>query len=87
MQVQQTQELMDEIQLLRQFNLHSMQQGIKVHTKAGEPMRAACQRLYNKGLIDQTDGGYLTHRGVEAARHAQILLDTLSHASEKLSAA
>lgn len=71
-------EMIEEIHLLNQFNLHSMQQGIKVHSFAGEKVVKASRRLFEKGLIDHVDGGYLTHRGVEAARHAQILIETLS---------
>lgn len=77
-----TQQLLDEIHVLNSFDLHSMQQGIKVHSDAGEGLLSACQRLYDKGLIDRNDGGYLTHRGVEAAKHAKILLDALSPCEE-----
>ena len=82
MHVQATTQLMDEVHLLSQFDLHSMQKGIKVHADAATDVRSACQRLHEKGLIDQVDGGYLTHRGVETARHAQILLDALNHSHE-----
>ena len=37
----------------------------------------AATRLYEKGLIDHIDGGYLTDLGVETAEHAQILLQIL----------
>ena len=73
------QQLFDEIQFLNQFDLHSMRQGIKVHKGAEPSMQQACQRLHDKGLIDQADGGYLTHRGVEAAQHAKILFQSLSY--------
>ncbi|NRB37180.1 MAG: TIGR02647 family protein [Pseudomonadales bacterium] len=75
-----TVELMHEINILSQFDLNAMQQGIKIHGEAEDKLRAASERLYNKGLIDQVDGGYLTHRGIEAAKHAQVLLDALQHA-------
>ena len=87
MQPQESQQLMDEINLLGQFDLHSMQQGIKVHDSAESGLVLACQRLHGKGLVDRVDGGYLTHRGVEAAKHAHILLDTLIHANAASSAA
>ena len=79
MRTQTSSQIMDEIHLLSQFDLHSMQQGIKVHANAESNVRQACQRLYEKGLVDQIDGGYLTHRGIETAKHAQILLDALNN--------
>ncbi len=78
MSVNDKQQLSDEIQFLNQFDLHSMHQGIKVHSSASLNIQQACQRLYQKGLIDQADGGYLTHRGVVAAQHAKKLMQTLS---------
>ncbi len=78
MSVNDQQQLFDEIQFLNQFDLQSMHQGIKVHSSASSSMQQACQRLHQKGLIDQADGGYLTHRGVVAAQHAKTLLQTLS---------
>ena len=67
----------DEINILLKFDKHSMQQGIKLHSQASEKNRAAAQRLYDKGLISQSDGGYLTDRGVEAASHCEHLIDLL----------
>jgi len=71
-------ECFEEIKLLNQFNLASMSIGIKVHaTKAPQEAVAAAKRLFEKGLTDQVDGGYLTQRGIEAATHAQSLLRLL----------
>jgi len=39
---------------------------------------AAARRLYEKDLIDQPDGGYLTSLGRDAAEHAQSLLTILA---------
>ncbi|MDK2776914.1 MAG: TIGR02647 family protein [Pseudomonadota bacterium] len=72
-----SQDLVDEMTLLAQFDLHSMQKGIKVHEEAGEPMLAAAGRLHDKGLTDQPDGGYLTSLGHDAAEHIQNLLQIL----------
>lgn len=72
-----SQELVDEMTLLAQFDLHSMQQGIKVHSEAGEGFRDAARRLHDKGLIDRDDGGYLTSLGHDAAEHIQNLLQIL----------
>ncbi|MET0950010.1 MAG: TIGR02647 family protein, partial [Pseudomonas sp.] len=43
---------------------------------------AAAQRLFEKGLTTQVDGGYLTSLGLEAAQHAQSLLTILNVAKE-----
>ncbi len=72
-----SQDLVDEMTLLAQFDLHSMQKGIKVHEEAGELMQAAARRLHDKGLTDQADGGYLTSLGHDAAEHIQNLLQIL----------
>lgn len=73
-----TQNTMDEINLLAQFNLSTTFEGIKIHQHtASETLVNAAQRLYDKGLITQKDGGYLTHLGREAAEHAQMLLRLL----------
>jgi uncharacterized protein (TIGR02647 family) len=69
----------EEIKLLNQFNLESMSMGIKVHaSKAPKEVVDAAARLFDKGLTDHVDGGYLTQRGIEAAKHAQSLLSLLS---------
>jgi len=41
-------------------------------------MIAAAKRLFDKGLISQNDGGYLTDLGVETAEHAQKMLTILT---------
>lgn len=72
-------ERMEEIKLLNQFNLDSRANGIKVHSHEAEPdVVAAAERLFNKGLTDHVDGGYLTDMGVEAAKHAQSLMRLLA---------
>lgn len=71
-------ELVEEINLLLQFELSSSQSGIKVHSSAAPSAVAAAQRLFNKGLIDQVDGGYLTALGRETAEHAQAINRILS---------
>jgi len=69
-----TPELLDELNVLTLFNLTNHQEGIKVHHSAEEGAIAATQRLHEKGLVTQVDGGYLTDLGIEAAEHAQSLL-------------
>ncbi len=67
-----------EIDLLLLFDLSSAQSGIKIHQSASPESIAAAQRLFEKGFIDQPDGGYLTHLGIEAAEHAVRLLALLN---------
>lgn len=69
---------LDEINLLCRFNLDSTQAGLKIHSSAEASVLAATQRLYDKGLITQPDGGYLTTLGQHAAQHAQQLLQILA---------
>jgi len=72
-------ERIEEIKLLNQFNLDSRANGIKVHAhEASTEAVDAAQRLFQKGLTDHVDGGYLTELGVEAATHAQSLLRLLA---------
>jgi uncharacterized protein (TIGR02647 family) len=70
-------DLVQEIDLLNLFDLNSVQHGIKVHHEADPARIAAAQRLFEKGMISQVDGGYLTDRGLETAEHAQALLRLL----------
>ena len=72
------QEMLDEMNLLLKFPFDSMLQGIKVHHDADPQVIAACQRLFNKGIIDQIDGGYLTDLGRDLFEHAQTLQLALS---------
>lgn len=62
-----------EIDILIRYNLETTQQGIKVHSNADGEQVQAVQRLFEKGLVTQTDGGYLTELGRKAAEHAQAL--------------
>ena len=73
-----TPEIAAELEVLCLYNLDSMQQGIKVHSSAGAERVAAAQRLFEKGLISQDDGGYLTSLGLETAAHAQAVLTVLA---------
>jgi len=69
-----TQEQMAEIDLLVRYNLQTTQQGIKVHSNANTEQVEAVARLFEKGLVSQVDGGYLTDLGRKAAEHAQALI-------------
>ena len=72
-----TPEVVDELKLLSKFNLDTGQEGIKVHSTASADVINAAQRLFDKGLITQQDGGYLTSLGRTASEHAQDLLRIL----------
>lgn len=68
-----------EMNLLSMFSLSSINEGLKVHQHSASPeMVQAAERLYEKGLITQRDGGYLTSLGSEMADHLQRLLSVLS---------
>jgi len=72
------QELIDEIEVLLRYNLDTTQEGIKVHNTARQGLIDASERLFEKGLVSQKDGGYLTDLGHEAAEHTQAALRLLS---------
>jgi len=73
-------DLMHEINVLKMYDLSSSQLGIKVHHDAESETIQATQRLFDKGLITQTDGGYLTGLGRDAAEHSTNLLTILTTA-------
>lgn len=76
------QELLDELSILSLFNQHTLQEGIKVHShQASKTDIAATQRLFNKGLITQEDGGYLTSLGKDAVELLQDLALMLNKAA------
>ncbi len=75
--MQLTDELVAEIKFLSLFNLATHQEGVKVHHNADPDMIGAAKRLFEKGLVTQVDGGYLTDLGVEAAEQAQKMLTIL----------
>ena len=71
-------EIVDELNVLVLFDISNAQEGLKVHSSASDDSIAATRRLFDKGLITQNDGGYLTDLGLEAAEHAQSLWGILS---------
>ncbi len=68
---------LEELNLLLQFDNSTLEHGIKVHSSARPEVIAACEGLYQKDLVSQPDGGYLTDAGVEALGHAQALAGLL----------
>ena len=71
-------ETIAELEFLSRFDLGSLLTGIKVHHDAPADVIAAAQRLFDKGMITQTDGGYLTDLGREANETAHLLIGLLS---------
>ncbi len=69
-----TKEEIAELNILIYYSRDTTSQGIKVHSTADPEKIDAVQRLYDKGLITQKDGGYLTELGIKAAEHAQALV-------------
>ncbi|MES9901165.1 MAG: TIGR02647 family protein [Sedimenticola sp.] len=63
-----------ELELLCRFDLTSTHIGIKIHSSADSDVIAATERLFQRGMLTQGDGGYLTDLGQDAAKHAQALL-------------
>ena len=74
-----TKEQIAELNTLTLYNLKSSSQGIKIHSSASKSQISAVQRLFDKGLVTQADGGYLTDLGQKAAGHAQSLALLLSN--------
>ncbi|MFL0798637.1 MAG: TIGR02647 family protein [Cellvibrionaceae bacterium] len=74
-------ELVAELNLLMQFDLSTTQAGIKVHSDADAENIAAIERLHEKGLVSQVDGGYLTGLGHDAAEHIQSAIGILKRKS------
>ena len=69
---------MEELNLLLQFDSSTLDRGIKVHSNARREVIDACRALFDRGLVDQPDGGYLTDAGIEALTHAQSLAGLLN---------
>ena len=74
-----TPSITEELNLLSQFKSSTLDNGIKVHSSARQEVITACQSLYDKGLVSQCDGGYLTDAGIEALGHVQSLSGLLCH--------
>lgn len=77
MQFNQT--MIDEFTLLAKFPLTSKMQGLKLHSDADESLLSAAQRLFDKGIIDSPDGGYLTDLGLDLIEHVTVLHSALSN--------
>lgn len=71
-------DIIEEMNLLKQFPLESTQAGLKVHSDAAPEAIEAMKRLFGKGLVTQDDGGYLTTHGIETAEQVQSVIRVLS---------
>ncbi len=71
-------DLFDEIKLLAKFPEESHMEGLKIHRDADPVLIKSAKSLFNKGIISQDDGGYLTDSGREMAEHLHMVLDTMS---------
>jgi uncharacterized protein (TIGR02647 family) len=74
---------LEELNLLLQFPVAAASSGIKVHSTTRPEVIAACQNLFDKGLVDRPDGGYLTDAGIEAQGHAQALAGLLAEKNKR----
>ena len=71
-------DLFDEIKLLAKFPEESHMEGLKIHRDADPVLIKSANSLFNKGIISQDDGGYLTDSGREMAEHLHMVLDTIN---------
>jgi len=72
-----SEDLFDELKLLSKFPEESHIEGLKIHHDADEILIKSARSLFDKGMVSQTDGGYLTDSGREMVEHLHTVLDTL----------
>lgn len=72
-----TTDMLNEMNVLLQFPESSLMNGIKIHHDADPALIEATKRLFDKGLIDQPDGGYLTDAGIELHEHLRVINNAL----------
>lgn len=70
--------LFKELKLLAKFPEESHLEGLKIHNDADPVLITSAKSLFDKGMITQTDGGYLTDSGREMVEHLHTVLDTLN---------
>ena len=69
-------ELIDELTLLRRFSMGGPV-AMDVHDNPDPAIVAAAERMHQKGLITEPDGGQLTDSGREAVEHMDRLFNLL----------
>jgi uncharacterized protein (TIGR02647 family) len=81
-------EFLAELELLAQFGSPTTMAGLKVHSQTADQQAVdAAARLYEKGLITQPDGGFLTPLGCEALEHVHMLKHILNNSVQRFAAA
>ena len=75
-------ELTAELNLILKFPSNSLMQGLKIHQDADPTIIEAGKRLFDKGVVTQPDGGYLTNLGYDLAEHAKVIQSALNHPVE-----
>ena len=71
-------ELIEELSLLKRFSLNSTTEGISVPATGDPAVVAAAGRLFEKGIISDSNGGHLTDSGREAVENMNRLFNQLS---------
>ena len=69
--------MIDELTLLAKFPRNSKMQGIKIHSDADSSLIDAAKRLYDKGITDSSDGGYLIDLGLDLIEHVTLIHSAL----------
>ena len=69
-------ELIDELALLRRFSMGGPV-AMDVHDNPDPAIVAAAERMHEKGLITEPDGGELTDNGRQAIEHMEKLFNLL----------
>ncbi len=72
-----SEDLFEELKLLAKFPEESHLEGLKIHHDADESLVKSARSLFDKGMVSQMDGGYLTDSGREMVEHIHTVLDTL----------
>ncbi|MDO2946846.1 TIGR02647 family protein [Aeromonas simiae] len=72
-----TPEFVSELKVLACYDPANLAQGIKLHKESPEEIHDAARRLHQRGLLEASDGGYLTAFGRTQVEHLQHLLTAL----------
>ena len=74
-----TNDMVAELNLLLKFPNKSLMQGLKIHHDAEPSAVAAAKRLFDKGIVTLTDGGYLTDLGHDLFENALVVKMALTN--------
>ena len=67
-----------DLALLARYDLTNLELGIKLHQDSDPELRESALRLYQKGVITEADGGFLTPFGVSLLEYLDHLLNALT---------